>query len=177
MQNAVSTLIVHPQPVFREGLRRILMDAGFDLVWCEASPPISILPSVRIDAAPLIIIGGEIGEAAAQADCVRTLYPEGRIVLLAERMLPHQVATVMRGRASTVISEQSSCDLLVSSLRLALDDVAVLPAEFLAALGEALRQGVEPTLRPPEPLSFRQPGLTGRTAHGVKARNRRAGDA
>jgi two-component system nitrate/nitrite response regulator NarL len=124
--------------LFREGLRRILYEAGFQPIWCSDSPPVGPLPALSGQVSPLLIIGTEIEEAMVQISEVKRLYPSCRLVLLLDVMSPQQLVAAVRCGVSTIVHKHSSCEALIGTIRLVLDGATVLPSGLLSVLLEAL---------------------------------------
>lgn len=130
----IPTLIIDPVILFREGLRRILYEAGFQPVWCSDRPPVGPLPELSGNVTPLLIVGGDMEEAMVQIAEVKRLYPYSRQVLLLEDISQPQLVTAFRSGAYTLLLRRSSCEALIATLKLVLDGVSVLPTDLLDAL-------------------------------------------
>jgi two-component system nitrate/nitrite response regulator NarL len=123
--------------LFREGLRRILYEAGFGPIWCSDSAPVGPLAALSGQVSPLLIIGTEIEEAMVQISEVRRFYPTCRPVLLLDVMSPQQFIAAVHCGVSTVVHKHSSCETLIGTIKLVLDGATVLPSGLLNALLEA----------------------------------------
>jgi two-component system nitrate/nitrite response regulator NarL len=130
----IPTLLVDSETLFREGLRRILVEAGFDVVWCDSHLPVVNLPDLSEQSAPLLVFGGEIEAAMAQASVVRRLYPSACVVVIADSMTPSQLAAALREGVNAALLKRSSCEGLIGTLKLALNGWTVLPAELVSGL-------------------------------------------
>lgn len=134
MQLPSPILIVDPSTLFREGLRLILSEAGFQAVWCSNLPPIGGLPGLSEKATPLLLVGGDMDEVSLHISEVKHLYPAAKVVILAESVTQLQFMNVLRYGADTLLLKHSSCDTLVATLRLAASGVAAFPVEMLDTL-------------------------------------------
>jgi two-component system nitrate/nitrite response regulator NarL len=135
MQRDARVLIVDPSMLFREGLRRIIEEAGFEPVWCSDTVPVDPIPTTPIDASPLLIVGSELDKAIIQIAAVKRLYPTCRLILLLEDgSSQSQVMAALRGGVNTVVLRRSSCDALIWALKLVLEGVTVLPSVLFDTL-------------------------------------------
>lgn len=130
----VATLVVDPAVLFREGLRRILVEAGFNLLWCDGHPPSDRLPHLSEQSTPLLVVGGEIEAAMAQVPPVKRLYPSACVALISDSVAASQLAAVLRAGVNAVLLKRSSCEGLIGSLKLALGGWTVLPADLVSGL-------------------------------------------
>jgi two-component system nitrate/nitrite response regulator NarL len=130
-------MIIDPVALFREGMSRILQEADFHPVWCSNRPPVGQLRALAGQVPSLLIIGTEIEEAIVQIAEVKRLYPISRVLLLLDPMAPHQFAAVLRCGVDTILPRGSSCEMLIRTLKLVLDGVAVIPSNLLNTLLEA----------------------------------------
>ena len=136
MHHTVTTMIIDPVILFREGLRRILQEAEFQPVWCSDQPPADLLPGLAEDAPVLLIAGGEMEAAMRNIAAVKQFYHSCRVVLLLEPGASSRSLDALGCGVDSVISRQSSCKSLISTLNLAMDGATVLPVELIAALRE-----------------------------------------
>lgn len=157
MDHGASVLIIDPITLFREGLRRILVEAGYQIVWCSDCLPGAPVSELSGQTSPLLIIGSEIDEAIVQITNVKRLYPSSRLILLLDATPPHQVVTAFRLGADTVILRSATCEALIDTLKLVLSGSTVVPSVVLEAL-----------LRPQEAILLADPckALCGDNAEG-----------
>jgi two-component system nitrate/nitrite response regulator NarL len=152
---SVPTLLIDPAVLFREGLRRILVEAGFPLLWCDGHPPAGQLPDLPEQSAPLLIFGGEIEAAMAQVSVAKRIYPSALVVLISEGVVPSQLVAALRGGVNAVLLKRSSCEGLIGSLKLVLSGWTVLPAELVSGLVAATPAAQPlPTERPAPELKL-----------------------
>ncbi len=161
-------VIVDPFELFREGLRRVLFEAGFQPVWCSDRPPAGPIAELSSKSSPLLIIGTEIEEAVVQIAEVKRLYPFARVVLLLDISSRDQLLMAFRSGAYTYLSRGTSCETLVQTLRLVMDGNAVLPSELLDLLLEPRENQITipPELVPGSP----EPSASFVSSHGLSAR-------
>jgi len=134
MNLSTPIVIVDTCTLFREGLRRILTDAGFHAVWCSDLPPSSPISGLSDRTSPLLIVGSEIGEACLQVSSMKRIYPDTKAVILADSVTQHQFIAALRCGAETLVLKHSSCDALIATLRLVADGVALFPTAMIETL-------------------------------------------
>jgi two-component system, NarL family, nitrate/nitrite response regulator NarL len=127
----LTTILIHPSPLFSEGLRRILAGTPFHLA--SFAPAIDLIPerSVSSKRSLLFVIGGR--DTAESAQDVRVLlgrHARARIVVIggSER---GDVMSVLEAGASGYLHESISCAALVKALELIMDDEIVMPAQCI----------------------------------------------
>lgn len=121
--------------LFREGLSRLLQEAGFQVIWCSDNHPVGPIASLSQHASPLLIVGTEIEEAIVQVGEVKRLYPTARLILLADGPASqHQMLAAVRSGLTTFVMRRGSCEELIATIRLVLGGAAVFPMAMLDAL-------------------------------------------
>jgi two-component system nitrate/nitrite response regulator NarL len=150
LRSNVPTMIIDPVILFREGVRCILDNAGFQPVWCSDVPPVAPVMEVSRQDAPLLIIGTDVGDAIEQIAEIRRLYPMARLVLMLEDMSKERVVLAIRCGIRTIISKGISCESLIGTLNLVMEGATVLPSNVLDALLEV-----------PDIVPMTTPGLSG----------------
>jgi two-component system nitrate/nitrite response regulator NarL len=171
LERNTPTLIIDPIILFREGLRRILYEAGFQPVWCSDSAPIGPIPALSDEVTPLLILGSPVEEAIVQVAAVKRIYPSCRLVLLLDEMSRNEFAAAFRCGLNTFVLRRTSCEALIGTLKLVLGGSTVLPSNLLDAFLEdreepvAIRSIVPPEISCGEPASIALP-----LAHGLSAR-------
>jgi two-component system nitrate/nitrite response regulator NarL len=129
-------LIVDGSILFREGLRRILYEAGFQCVWCSDQPPVAPLRAIANHMSPLIIIGTDLDEAEVQIREMKRMYPTCRVVMLLNSANHDQLGIASHSGADAFLLKSTSCETLLSTLPLVMDGFTVLPSELADALME-----------------------------------------
>ena len=130
----VPTIVIEPMVLFREGLRRILYEANFQVFWCNDHVPADPIPALPPDAAPLVILGANIDEAIVQIGEVKRHYPNARIVLLMEPGARDQVMAALRCGADTLVLKRTSYEAFIGTLKLVLEGATVLPSQMIEIL-------------------------------------------
>jgi two-component system, NarL family, nitrate/nitrite response regulator NarL len=133
----VPILIIDSLMLFREGLRRIVFEAGFQCVWCSDQPPVTPLRNLADHVAPILIIGTELDEAGVAIRQVKKLYPACRVILLLSCVDHDQLVATRHSGANTMLLNSSSCETLLLTLKLVMNGVTVLPTDMVDALLEA----------------------------------------
>src|SRR5215470_1781111 len=82
VETQTPTIIIEPNMLFREGLKRIVIEAGFRPVWCSDRHPTTPFFEVAAGVGPLLIIGTEIADAFTHIREVKRIYPSCSVVLL-----------------------------------------------------------------------------------------------
>jgi two-component system nitrate/nitrite response regulator NarL len=136
VHHKIPAMIIDPIALFREGLRRILQESNFHPVWCSDRPPVGPLRGLADQVCSLLIIGTEIEEAIVQIAEVKRNYPISRVVLLLDPLSQHQFAAALRCGVDTFLPRGSSCEVLIGTLKLALDGVTIVPSNLLGTLLE-----------------------------------------
>ena len=129
-------LIIDGSILFREGLRRILYEAGFQCVWCSDQPPVAPLRAIANHMSPLIIIGTDLDEAEVQIREMKRMYPTCRVVMLLNSANHDQLGIASHSGADAFLLKSTSCETLLSTLPLVMDGFTVLPSELADALME-----------------------------------------
>jgi two-component system nitrate/nitrite response regulator NarL len=126
------TILIHPSPLFSEGLRRILAGTPFRLAFF--TPAIDLVPEqvVSSERDLLFVIGGR--DAAGSARDVHVLlarHRRARIVVIGGCGERDDVMSVFEAGASGYLPESISCAALVKALDLIMDDELVMPAQCI----------------------------------------------
>lgn len=131
MVGGLTTILIHPSPLFSEGLRRILAGTPFHLA--SFAPAIDRVPERFVSSKSnlLFVIGGR--DTAESAQDVRLLlerHDRARIVVIggSER---DDVMSVLEAGASGYLRESISCAALVKALELIMDDEVVMPVQCI----------------------------------------------
>ena len=131
MNGNVPTILIDPLVLSREGLRRILLDAHFSVLWSDDAPPSRPIPGLEPSATPLVVISAGLPEAIDHIVEVRRLYPAARIALLMDPVWePQSLVALRRCGVDTVVPRDSSYEAFIGSLRLVLDGSMVLPSKM-----------------------------------------------
>jgi two-component system nitrate/nitrite response regulator NarL len=128
----VTTILIHPSPLFSEGLRRILVGTPFRLA--SFAPAIDCLPErfTNSERNLLFVIGGrDTAESAQDVHILLERHRRARIVVIGGRSERGDVMPVLEAGASGYLRESISCAVLVKALELIMDDEVVMPAHCI----------------------------------------------
>ncbi|NJC08778.1 LuxR C-terminal-related transcriptional regulator [Polymorphobacter fuscus] len=135
MGSKVSLAIIGRNEIVREGLSRILVDQGFDIV--ATSVDADALRDMAIGrlALDLIIIDAP-SKAEGHAACrsLRTDFPTARIVLLGEDFSVQTTSETMSVGADGYLAKHISCEPLARSLQLVASGEKVVPSQTVLAM-------------------------------------------
>jgi two-component system, NarL family, nitrate/nitrite response regulator NarL len=133
-RGAITTVLVGPSALLREGLTRILSEADFrvvasarcvdDLVLSAASKCASVL--VVMDAAD------DLRTTIREVQLFKERHPAGRIAVLADGDQPADIVSAFRAGANGYFIKVAPCDALVKYLELVMLGETILPAALLS---------------------------------------------
>jgi two-component system nitrate/nitrite response regulator NarL len=140
MAQAVATILVDRDNLFREGLRRILSTTAFRVTKVLAAMEDIPLHSLRSSRPTLFLIAMDDGYAATTAAVgrLKAESPTARIVILSDRCELDDALAVLRAGANGYLLKQLSCDALIKALDLVMLGVTVLPTTLNRALPTAI---------------------------------------
>ena len=122
MGKLVTTLIVEPRSLVREGLVSLMASHSYHVVGGVASTADIDSASLVADAPKLVILGAlPAEEATTAASCIRKLWPETKIVLLFERASSTDFQKLSVSEIDGCIPLSASPDVLISALQQILD--------------------------------------------------------
>jgi len=167
----VPTLLVEPNALLREGLKRILSETPYGLVASAAT----LEEARRIwsdDATPFLLIIDAANDHAAACQQMRQLKEElssARVVMLVDHYNLQQVLAAFEAGADAYLIKSVSCEVLVKTLDLVMLGEAVFPSAVLNLLrenvqaaddGAEIQNDAEPVgseqEQPPKGLSVRE---------------------
>jgi two-component system nitrate/nitrite response regulator NarL len=136
------TLLIEPNTLLREGLRRILAETAYNPV--ALSPSFTeILAEWKPDANPfLLILDGvrDHEEACSQVQQLKEQYGSARVLMLVDQYDLRQIITAFRAGVDAYLVKSVSCEVLVKTLDLVMLGEVVFPSAILDLLREhALR--------------------------------------
>ena len=134
METYPPILIVEPVMMFREGLRRVLLEANFETVWCSDRPPIGPIALGRNSKSPVLVIGSNTDDVAGHIARVKRYHPGTRVILLLGTASRDEVNAALDWGADTILHRGSSCDTLIGMLNLLRNNIIVFPSDILAAI-------------------------------------------
>jgi two-component system nitrate/nitrite response regulator NarL len=132
----MTTSIVVRSPILREGLNKLLSDAGVS-AHCEnpARDEASLIKAVRSRGADLVILDGSLCETPSELVLsLRQAVPEVRIVIISARDSVNRIADESIAAADGILSSETSSEEMMLSLRLIKLGGRVVPPDLLARL-------------------------------------------
>jgi two-component system nitrate/nitrite response regulator NarL len=128
-------ILIHPNPLFSEGLRRILMGTPFQLA-CLVEAPDQIPAKLRNRGCNLFfVVGGNSStERVGSVRAITQEYTSARIVAIGDHSEPSEVLTALEAGASGYLRETMSCEALVKALELVILGETVLPTQCIKQL-------------------------------------------
>ena len=131
MGKLVTTLIIEPRSLVREGLVSLMASHFYHVVGGVASTADIDTASLVADAPKLVILGALPAEkVTTAARCIRDLWPETKIVLLFERASSTDYQNWQASEIDGCIPLSVSTDVLIGTLQRILDgDLKILLQE------------------------------------------------
>jgi two-component system nitrate/nitrite response regulator NarL len=125
--------LIHPNKLFREGLKRILSGSPFEVV-AEAAN-LSQAHALLGDTVPGVVLFDLAGEGEAEAlREVRAMLPDSRLVILAGELETKRLKTALEAGTDGYLMSDLSPDALIQSLRLVMLGEKVFPTHLAALL-------------------------------------------
>jgi len=127
------TSVVVRSPILREGLNKLLTDAGVS-VHCESPTRevARIIEAVRDRGADLVILDGSLCETPSRlVVSLRQAVPEARIVIITARDSVNRIADESIAVADGILLSETSSEEMMLSLRLIKMGGRVVPPDFL----------------------------------------------
>jgi two-component system nitrate/nitrite response regulator NarL len=149
---AVPTLLVEPNTLLREGLKRILAETPYHLV-ATTSNLDEAQGLETTGPAPVLFIVDAANDhhvTFQQVQQFKEKQSEARIVLLVDRYDPRQVMAAFQAGADAYLMKSVSCEVLVKSLDLVMLGEAVFPSAVLDLLREHVIAADKDTVDDPE---------------------------
>jgi two-component system nitrate/nitrite response regulator NarL len=162
MPNNVSTFLLERSRLSREGLRRVLSEAFFEVVG-EGSDLDSLERAIAEDIELELILFDQPDQKEALTDGltrIRELSPNVRVVVLSDQMDPAMLSHSFAAGADGFLLKDISCEGLIESLRLVLLGEKVFPSSLTALLvrggGNFTGTSIAPALANGQSLSERE---------------------
>jgi two-component system, NarL family, nitrate/nitrite response regulator NarL len=150
---AVTTILVDANNLFREGLRRILSTTVFRVAKVAAVIDEIPLQTLRGSRQLLFLVGAADDNAttAATVGRLKAQNPTARVVVLSDRCELDDALAVLRAGADGYLLKQISCDALIKALDLVMLGVTILPAfnRMAGELGETYCHDAPKLAAPP----------------------------
>jgi two-component system, NarL family, nitrate/nitrite response regulator NarL len=148
----VSTLLVEPNTLLREGLKRILSETSYSLAASAAS-----LDEARRDwvpgSEPFLLIIDAVNDHEAKCSQVAQLkaeLPSARVLMLVDQYDLKRVLAAYQAGADAYLIKSVSCEVLVKSLDLVMLGEAVFPSAVLNLLQEQANGDEETSYEQPD---------------------------
>lgn len=134
----VPTLLVEPNALLREGLKRILAETAYRLVASAASLDEAHRVWVPQDGPYLVVIDASADHAAVcrQLREFKESRPSTRMVMLVDRYDLKEVLAAFQAGADAYLVKSVSCEVLVKTLDLVMLGEAVFPSAVLDLVRE-----------------------------------------
>lgn len=135
MNGIVRIAIVGKNEIVREGLRRILVERGFQVAEVAADCG-ALAAAILDDLEPDMIIVDSISTLEGQGACrsLREAFPRSRIVLLGEDMSVQTTSEAMSLGVDGYLAKEISCEPLARSLHLIASGEKVVPSQTVEAM-------------------------------------------
>jgi two-component system nitrate/nitrite response regulator NarL len=131
MTGITKTVVVDRNPIFREGLVRILSDAGH--MSCTGFRSLEDIGKAAVanwtSALFLIDLGEDSNIVTHGIRFLRERFPECMVVVLSERYSHGDMVSSLRAGASGYLLKHTSCEALIKSLELVSLGECVIPAQ------------------------------------------------
>jgi two-component system nitrate/nitrite response regulator NarL len=148
MALVVTTVLLDPNELFREGLRQVLVGTRFRVrrVGCLLD---DVLLKIPHNGGPvLVLLGatGSLGYLTPDISRFRAANPNARLVVLGDNCEPEDIPRLFRAGVNGYLSKQATCEILTKSLELVMLGASVLSSEAVLQVfgtddirGEAIR--------------------------------------
>jgi two-component system nitrate/nitrite response regulator NarL len=135
---SIKTLLIEPNALLREGLRRILAETAYAPSTASASlDEMGPVPGLDSSAIVLIIDASrDHDEACRQARVLKESNPSAKVVMLIEQYDLKQVVEAFQAGADAYLKKSISHEVLVKSLDLVMLGEAIFPSAILDLLRE-----------------------------------------
>ncbi len=135
---SIKTLLVEPNALLREGLRRILSETVYAPAMAAASLD-ELGPTANLDNSSIILIvdaSHNHDVTCAQTRKLKDDNPTAKVVMLVEQYDLKQVISAFQGGADAYLKKSISHEVLVKSLDLVMLGEAIFPSAILDMLRE-----------------------------------------
>ncbi|MCG5243239.1 LuxR C-terminal-related transcriptional regulator [Azospirillum doebereinerae] len=127
---SVTTFLVDPNRLFREGMKRLFDGSRFDVIGEAAA----IRDSASSEA-QLVLIDPALSEIAAETfHALREAHPKARLVVLTGELDAQRLAAALRAGADGYLRKDIASESLMQSLTLVMMGEKVFPTELAALL-------------------------------------------
>ena len=137
----VTTILIHPNGLFSEGLRRILSGTPFEPKQVVAASDCVPADLHHSEHELFFIIGGrDTGNAVKEVQAIAQKFQRARIVVIGDRIETKAVMSALEAGARGYLSDNMNSEVLVKALELVMLDETVLPGQFAKDLTRQLGQ-------------------------------------
>ncbi len=165
---ATPTVLVEPNTLLREGLRRILAETPYNPVALSSSFEEILASWEPAEAAPFLLIMDGVRnheEACAEVRRIKGQYASARVLLLVDHYDLKQIISAFQAGADAYLVKSVSCEVLVKTLDLVVLGEVMFPSAVLELLQEHVLQPSEPaepqsSEKAPDGQHFQSKGLS-----------------
>ena len=159
MQELVDTVIVEPSDLFRDMLKRILLDSRFHVV--AEYPHLDDLRSaiVPVGACSMMLIGVD-GDSPSTIHGIASLkaqHPHLRMVILSAHFDPDQLIETIDAGVDGYVLKEASRKALLTSMEIMFRGGIVVPHKFIRLIRKRLRRNATTQLRAGPPSVLTEP--------------------
>src|ERR1700730_4050364 len=154
--HGVTTILIHPNSLFSEGLCRILSGTPFEPKQVVRASDFVSTNFYHSEHDLFFIIGGQdTPNAVKEVQTIARTFQLARIVVIGDRIETKGVMLALEAGARGYLSDNMSSEAMVKALELVMLDETVLPTQFAKDLTRQLAQQQEASARassssPPE---------------------------
>jgi len=149
----VPTLLVEPNTLLREGLKRILTDTRFQVVAsCSGFSEVRAYEASERSFMLIVSAGADREDAFRQIKQLKMECGAAKVVALVDRYDLQEVLSAFRAGADAYLMKSVSCEVLTKSLDLVMLGEAIYPAALLDLIRGQVPIAEEPADNPDEVL-------------------------
>jgi DNA-binding NarL/FixJ family response regulator len=148
----ITTVLIGPSVLLREGLTKVLRNAGIRNVISAADIP-SLADGTVPQSEPVLLIidaGDNLGLIIEQLGNFKQRYPLSRVAVLADNCAPPDMLRAFRAGANAYLAKNAPLEALTRELELVVLGETILPASMLPAILDGRRE--EEVRAAPEPI-------------------------
>ena len=139
----LATVVVEPRLLVREALKSLMANNSCHVV-CDVGSTAEISIAAVSDEPKLVVLGAQSADdAVAEADAIRKLWPDSKIILLYEHASPADVQKLLASEINGCIPLSASPDTLIGMLDMSViggTRVMVVPGSECPAIQPARRE-------------------------------------
>ncbi len=170
------SVIVHPNPIFREGLTSILAKTPFEPAWTASST--AGVPSTISDVAEQVLVLIGVREGSDLAETLRAMkatFPDAHVVVVGDASKYDTVTTALELGATSFVDENLATSILVKELELLAQGQPVISVFVLKLLlGHRSAPGCCKSVPTPAVEVPPSPDTQGQTAQRLRLSGRQA---